>query len=224
MKTQPFAGAHRRLGVALVVTSACLVAACGAETSGGAFRPSVPSGSAGATYAASSYRVEVGANDLGKATVWTEGQRKNRVIDVRVRVQNESTAPMTLDAEQSTLAVATRSAGTVLVHTPVKVQGVSEVGPDSTTAVNLAYQLPESVATNDVIGFKLNWLLRTKQGDYRQATQFVRAYGTERQGTCPSYYGALGYCAGWDRGQWVGYDDPNDPAMPLSFPVGVPAH
>ena len=81
------------------------------------------------------YRVVVGPNDLGKATLWTEGPGKDRVIDVRVRLKNETSAPMTLDVSKSRLAITTRGGETVVVPTPAKDGAGSSVAPASSSAV-----------------------------------------------------------------------------------------
>jgi len=202
------------------IVAAGLAAGLAAGCSGAsqnAFQPVVVSGRGGATHPATSYEVRVGQSVVGDATVWTDTKRSaSRSVDFRVEVKNRTGAPLAIDTNASNLAVSTRSDKHVVVPTPTRIQGASTVAPDATGVVSLAYELPDGVGPNDVTGLRLSWLLRTAAGEYRQSTEFVRPYADARVGTCPDYYGVLGYCWGWDQGQWVGYDNPADPGMPPS--------
>jgi hypothetical protein len=217
MTTRTFVGA----GTASVLTVLAGLCSSGCAEDSGAFRPLINSGRAGATHAATTYRVKIGAEDVGKATVWTEGQPKPHLIDVGMRVQNEASAPIEVDVDGSDLRVSTRRVGTVLLTTASQVGGDARVPPNAAGTVKLAYALPANVSPQDVMGYQFEWRLRTPRGDYEQSTPFVRAQVTEYGGTCPDLYGVLGYCSGWFQGdQWMGFDNPSDPTMPASPGTG----
>jgi hypothetical protein len=202
------------------VVLAALIIGCAGESTG-AFSPATVSSRAGATHPATTYDVQVGTQRVAQAKVWTEATEKPRIIDVGLDVRNETNAPLSVDVAHSGLEVTTRNAGTVSLPSPTRVGGSPTAAPSDRTVVKLGYALPDAIPANDVLGYRFEWQLTTNAGSVRKTTDFIRTVAGDRYGACPDYYGALGYCRGWDDNRWMGYDDPNDPTMPLTVPSPV---
>jgi len=209
----------RIVGIFSGLLLAGVLTGCGASGAG-QFQPRVATTSAKATYPASAYKLRVGQQTVGDAKVWSETkQDPERRVDVRVQVRNLSGEPLNIDANQAKLKVTTYREGTLVVPQPTRIEGTATVAPDSTGEVKLAYDLPPGVSAGDVTGFRVVWQVKTPAGaESKHATEFIPTAWEPVGGACPDgqMYASLDACRGWVQGQWWGYDNPNDPAMPAS--------
>ncbi len=171
------------------------------------------------TYPAAKYEIRVGPSVIGDATVRSEVRAEPEpAIDVRVQLENRSSAPVTV--VPSGLELRTARAGPLLVPAPVRVSRTADIDSGQTGAVFLAYPLPAGVAPADVQGIRFDWRVHSASGESCESTDFARVALAEHGDVCPGphYDGIGGPCAGWEQGVWFGYDNPNNPAMPLSRP------
>lgn len=148
-----------------------------------AYRPVEPGPQRGPRAPVSYYRIVVANEDLGSVKLWSPGGHQKRkdgepaILDVELRVQNHSDAPMTLDLERSDLQLYLDDATTVTVDQPVGDERQVVVEPGGVKHFLVSYSLPRDVELGKVDGFDFDWTLETSKGLYSEATAFEQDQG-----------------------------------------------
>ncbi len=137
------------------------------------------SGTAHATYPASTYRLSIGKVVLGRATVWSEGMHTasgdQHWMELRMQIHNASGEAMAVDLDRTFLDLRTRERRVPVVAPPERSGGSVRILPDSDGGIALSYRLPSSVNLNDVEAFEFTWAVRTELGSCSRSTPFVRS-------------------------------------------------
>lgn len=180
-----------------VVAASVVVAGCSSPD----FRPLSSDWSTPNELAAADYDLKAAGKDLGDAKVWSLGSPKeepdlpakaNRLIEIGVRIRNDSDAVMRLDLKASDLELHTEDERMYVVETPVRVDGVTDVDPGDLQRVTLLYELPAGVELKKVVGYELAWAVDA--GDGRRITHSTTFRRAETDRGYYYYpYGGFGY-------------------------------
>lgn len=181
------------------------------------FRPLDARRSVPTELAAAQYEVEVNDKDLGDVKLWSTGvpdealplpTKRERLLQIGVRIRNDSDGPMRLDLAGTELEVRTEDDRLWIIDDPVQVIGALDVAPSRTERLELLFELPAGVEVKHVVGYELVWAMETAEGRLSRSSTFVRQRDEGGYYYRPYYYpyGAFGYGYpyGWSSGVGVG--------------------
>lgn len=171
------------------------------------FRPLDARRSVPTDIAAATYEVEVNDKDLGDIKLWSTGApedsmqlptKKERLLQVGLRIRNDSDGPMRLDLDRTELEVRTEDDRLWVIDDPVQVIGSVDVAPTKTERLELLFELPPGVEVKEVVGYELVWAMDTSEGRLSRSSTFVRQKDEEGYYYRPYYpygygYGGYGY-------------------------------
>jgi hypothetical protein len=192
------------------------LAGCGAPE----FRPLSADSSTPTDLAAARYDLKVdtqegGKRRIGDAKVWSDGPPRDgaiapgdpdTMVEVALRLRNESDSPMRLDLGDTQLEVRTEKDKLYVVDKVLEQIGDQQVLPNKTGRIDLVFQLPANVKIGDVSGYELVWAVKTEAGDrVAQSTTFIRAKNGNGYGYVPYGYGWGGYGWGYPYGYGWGW-------------------
>jgi hypothetical protein len=181
------------------------------------FRPLDARRSVPTELAAASYEVEVNEKDLGDIKLWSTGApddtaalpaKKDRLLQVGVRIRNDSEGPMRLDLGRTELEVRTDDDRLWVIDAPLQVTGSVDIEAAKTERLELLFELPPGVKLKDVVGYELVWAMETTEGRLSRSSTFVRQRDEGGYYYRPYYapYGGFGYGYpyGWSSGVGLG--------------------
>lgn len=199
-----------------VVSLGAVVAGCSSPD----FRPLQADRSTPSELAAAQYDLEVDGKDLGDAKVWSKGPPQEalnlpaeakRLLEIGVRIRNDSDEPMRLDLQATDLELHTDDDRMYVVEMALQVNGVTDIAPGGLERIVLLYELPAGVKLKDVVGYELAWAIEAGERRVTRSTTFRRAedergyyyYPYAGFGYSYPYYGAWGpYGYGGVGGYW----------------------
>jgi hypothetical protein len=196
----------------LLLVTACtlagLISGCASRTA--RYRPVQASTYTRTGQPAAYYPIRVSGETLGHVKVWSPGgfpvKEGPGVVDVHLRVRNDSNAPMTVEIARTDLELTTSDGTHYVLSAPYKVTGETTVQPGLLGRVAIEYPLPSGVKAGDVNVFELNWDLQTSKGSYGDSTPFVRAPTPSPAWVYSPYWGYPGWWGpGWGWG--LGFGD-----------------
>ena len=115
--------------------------------------------------ATANYDLTESTHNVGDGQVWIEHSEKGSgLIRLGMRLRNEATLPLSLDLDDTSLEVRTDEGRLFVIDEIAEVIGGPSVPPRQTGRVELAFQLPEGVELDDVVGFELIWAVETADG------------------------------------------------------------
>lgn len=189
---------HDRAGaLGAVLAASALVAGCSSPD----FRPLQADRSTPSELAAAQYDLKVDDHDLGDAKVWSKGTpgdalhlpiEAKRLLEIGVRIRNDSDQPMRLDLRATDLELHTDDERMYVVESPLQVNGVTDVQPGGLQRITLLYELPAGVKLKDIVGYELAWAVEAGDGRrITRSTTFRRA--EDDRGYYYYPYGGFGY-------------------------------
>lgn len=142
---------------------------------------------------AAEYELTSGGRPIAHVKVWSLGRPRGedlpdlarRRLEVHLRIANDTTRPLRLDAEGATLEVRTEDDPLLLIAGPAQVSGSPRVPPGGLERVALVFELPSRAHLDEVTGYELLWSLDTSAGRFSRSTTFV---GERHDGGGYSYY------------------------------------
>lgn len=198
--------------------SVLLISAGGCAARTAAYEPVNATGRSGGGLPAAMYSVSIEKTRLASVKVWSGGGyqatidgKEMPVVELRVRIRNQSDSPITLDTAGSDLELVNNDGAIAVADTPVRVDGDTTVAPGALGRFGLIYALPSGLEPGSVVSLELNWELNTGKGPYTQSTAF-RQVGKRgvRWVYEPYWYGPWGYGPYGRDPYWgwpYGYDD-----------------
>lgn len=199
-----FRHARALCGLAAAVAASTLGAGCASDQD---FRPLDARRSTPSELAAAQYDLKADGEDLGDAKVWSKGSPQEqlnlpadakRLLQIGLRIRNDSDAPLRLDLQSTDLEVHTEDGRMWIVELPVQVNGLVDVAPRGLQRVELIYELPVGVKMKDVVGYELAWAVEAGQRRISHSTVFRRAEDDR------GYYYYYPY-GGYPGGAWGAY-------------------
>lgn len=167
---------RRALRAIAAVTLVAPVAGCGGAPGTRPFDPR-------RRLTAAQYDLSLDGRPLGHVKVWTRATLDaDRLLEVHLRLRNDTTAPMRLDAAGARLEVRTESDPLLIIAGPVRVDGAPEVPPGGMQRVALAFELPPRAHPAEVTGYELLWSLETVAGRLSRTTTFAGERGEDDEG------------------------------------------
>lgn len=176
------------------------------------FRPLQADRSTPSELAAAQYDLKVDDRDLGDAKVWSQGAPvealsldvdRERLLEIGVRIRNDSDQPMRLDLQATDLEVHTEDERMYVVDAPLMVNGSLEVAPGRLERIVLFYELPAGVKLKKVVGYELAWAIEAGERRVTRSTTFRRA--EDDRGYYYYPYPAFGYYGYPYYGAWGAY-------------------
>ena len=176
------------------------------------FRPLDAKRSVPTDLAASQYDIEVNGKDLGDMKLWSKGApdeaiplptKKERLLQVGVRIRNDSQGPMRLDLDNTELEVRTEDDRLWVIDQPLQIIGSLDIPSSETERLELLFELPPGVTVKHVVGYELVWALETPEGRLSRSSTFVRQRDEAGYYYRP-YYSGYGYPYGWSSGVGLG--------------------
>lgn len=178
------------------------------------FRPLDARRSVPTELAAAQYEVDVNDKDLGEVKLWSTGApgeaialptKRERLLQIGVRIRNDSPGPMRLDLASTELEVRTEDDRLWVIEDPVQVIGAVDVAASSTERLELLYELPPGIEVKEVVGYELVWAMDTPEGRLSRSSTFVRQRDEGGYYYRPYPYGWAGYgYPYWGGGVGVG--------------------
>lgn len=178
---------------------------CAARTA--AYEPVSPTARADMGLPATTYTIRVDHTRMGTVKAWSDGGyqetldgRAQPVVDVRLRIRNDSDGPITLDTVTTDLELVTTEGSVVVVEAPARIDGSTTVEAGAIERMGLIYLLPSGIEPGSVATFELNWALNTGKGRYSQSTPFRQ----EGQRGAVYLYNPYWYGPSWNWPYWGG--------------------
>ena len=162
----------------------------------------------------SAYQIRIGGEGLGRVRVWSMGVVQSSdddadLLDVHLRIRNESDAPMALNVDETDLEVVTPDGRVHPVDAPELVSGGTTVAPGKVGKIGLRFVLPEGVEPDEIEGFDLEWTLDTGRGPYEEVTSFAvqepRAHAAVFWPAYAPWWWDVAYPWGWWYPGYVGF-------------------
>jgi hypothetical protein len=180
----------RTLGALAIALAGC--------SSSAEFRPTENASKVTNEMRAAYYDLNIGGKRLGDVRVWSPGAHKvtiegekEKVVEVSLRLRNDTDQPWSLDLDRTYLELATEEHDFTSIQKPTKVTGDTTVPASGMTRIDLVFTLPGDVGPKDVHGFEFDWAVKSPFGDYTQSTPFTRQINESR------YYWYPPYPYGW---------------------------
>ncbi len=200
------------LGV--LAAASVLAAGCASDD----FRPLQADRSTPSELAAAQYDLEIDGKDLGDAKVWSKGPPADelglptdakRLLEIGVRIRNDSDQPMRLDLEATDLEIHTEDERMYVVELPLQVNGLVDVEPGGLQRIVLLYELPAGVKMKKIVGYELAWAVEAGGQRLTRSTTFRRAEDDSGYYYYPYAGGAFGYgypyYGAWGAYPYVGF-------------------
>ena len=128
--------------------------------------------------ASTAYAIRVGNGPaLGRVRVWSAGVthagEDDLLVDVHLRIRNDSDAEMQLDVRATELQLIADDGSVEVVSLPTYLTGTTRIAAHASGQVGLRYALPDDLSAEEVQGFDLDWTVKTADGPFSEVTSFA---------------------------------------------------
>jgi hypothetical protein len=165
------------------------------------------------------YEINPAQRTIGDVKVWSGGAHEEGdklVVDIGMRLRNNSEAPITIDTKGCGLEMV-REHDEQAIDDETTTSGETTIAPGGMGRVTLRYVLPAKTDLDKVTAFDFYWRLATSDGAFSHSTAFQRvttasgAYYSPYWGYPYGYWGA-GWGPGWGPGFGLGFSGYYRPA------------